>query len=130
VTNTRTVWLQADLGDGQGRLQAGMFANVRVLLPNDAPVLVVPETAITYASYGQTVFVAQEGEGQTLRVQRVAVKSGQRWMDENQALVEIISGLSEGQQVVVSGQLKLSDGIKVVPVESDALAQPTAGGVP
>jgi len=127
VTNARTVWVQADLGDGQGRLQAGMFANVRVLLPNDAPVLVVPETAITYASYGQTVFVAQADDKQTLRVQRVAVQSGQRWQAGNQSLVEIVSGLQEGQQVVVSGQIKLSDGMAVTPSASNALA-PKAGG--
>jgi len=49
---------------------------------------------------------------------------------ENQALVEIISGLSEGQQVVVSGQIKLSDGMAVTPSASNALAAPQAGGKP
>jgi len=128
VTAARTVWAQAQLHNAQGRLQAGMFANVRVLMPEDAPVLAVPETAITYASYGQTVFVAEADDKQALRVHRVAVKTGLRWQGPEQALVEIISGLHEGQQVVVSGQIKLSDGMPVVPAASNSLAQPRTGG--
>jgi len=113
VTDARTVWVQARLGNPGARLQAGMFANVQVRMPEDAPVLAVPETAITYASYGQTVFIA-EGQGEGLQVRQVAVQTGQRW----QGLVEIIDGLSEGQQVVTSGQVKLSDGMPVIPAGS------------
>jgi len=117
VSEARTVWVQAVIANPQGRLRAGMFANVRVLMPDDAPVLAMPETAITYASYGQTVFVA-ENDRDGLRVRRVAVTTGQRW----QGTVEIIDGLSEGQQVVVSGQIKLADGMLVAP------AAQTGGG--
>jgi len=114
VSDARTVWAQAAIANPQGRLQAGMFAHVQVLMPDDAPVLAVPETAITYASYGQTVFIAEADDTQTLRVRRVAVTTGQRWQGPEHALVEIVDGLSEGQQVVVSGQIKLSDGMPVV----------------
>jgi len=113
VSDARTVWVQANIANPQERLHAGMFANVRVLMPDDAPVLAVPETAITYAAYGQTVFVAED-QGDGLRVRRVAVTTGQRWQGPEHALVEIIDGLRAGQQVVVSGQIKLSDGMPVV----------------
>jgi len=115
VTSARTVWAQAAIVNTQGRLQAGMFANVQVLMPDDAPVLAVPETAITYASYGQTVFVAQVDDNKVLRVHRATVQTGQRWKGAQQSLVEILSGLDEGQQVVTSGQIKLSDGMAVAP---------------
>jgi len=125
VSDARTVWAQAEIANPQGRLQAGMFANVRVLMPDDAPVLAVPETAITYASYGQTVFVAED-QGDGLHVRRVAVTTGQRWQGPEQALVEIVEGLSAGQQVVVSGQIKLSDGMPIVP--AGAVAAQAGGG--
>jgi len=117
VDASRNVWVQARLENPQGRLQAGMFANVRVLMPEDEPVLAVPETAVTYTAYGQMVFVAEVDAQQSLRVRRVAVKTAQRW----EGMVEISSGLQEGQQVVVSGQIKLSDGMAVKQVATDSL---------
>ncbi|MCD5963435.1 efflux RND transporter periplasmic adaptor subunit [Stenotrophomonas maltophilia] len=114
---SRTLRVQASLPNVDGVLQAGMFANVRVLREQPTPVLAVPETAVTYTAYGQTVFVAEAAEPQGMTVRRVAVKTGERW----DGRVEIVSGLKEGDRVVVSGQLKLSDGMPVEPVARDAL---------
>lgn len=116
-SSSRTVSVQAKLANTEGLLQAGMFTSIRVLPLNKTPVLVVPEIAVTYTSYGQTVFVAKVGEWDALSVQQVAVKTGERW----QGLVEIESGLEEGDQVVVSGQMKLRDGMQVEPLEKDSL---------
>jgi len=116
VTSARTLKVQARVQNSDGRLQAGMFANARVLMPEPAPVLVVPETAVTYTSYGQSVFVAEAGAEGGLSVRRVLVETGQRW----QGLVEITAHLAEGQEVVVSGQLKLADGMAVVRVAGSA----------
>jgi multidrug efflux system membrane fusion protein len=77
---------------------------------------------VTYTAYGQTVFVAEAGEPQGMTVRRVAVKTGERW----DGRVEIVSGLNEGDRVVVSGQLKLSDGMTVEPVARDALHEDAA----
>ncbi|KXU37618.1 efflux transporter periplasmic adaptor subunit [Cephaloticoccus primus] len=117
VSDSRTVWVQARVPNDEGALQAGMFAKVRVKRAQATPVLAVPETAVTYTAYGQSVFVAAPDETQTLRVRRVAVKTGERWDGK----VEIASGLQAGDQVVVSGQIKLSDGMQVVPVAQNAL---------
>lgn len=117
VSPSRTVRVQARIPNTEGLLQAGMFANVRVLRQEPAPVLTVPETAVTYSAYGQTVFIAERSGRETLTVRRVAVKTGERW----QGRVEIESGLQEGTQVVVSGQLRLSDGMQVEVAERDAL---------
>jgi len=119
ISAARTVWVQARLANSQGRLKSGMFANVRVLMPEEEPVIAVPETAVTYTAYGQTVFVAEPDAEQALRVRRVAVTTAQRW----EGKVEIKSGLREGQQVVVSGQIKLSDGMQVIPVATDSLKE-------
>ena len=74
-------------------------------------VLTVPETALTYTAYGDTVFLAQQGE-KGMTVKRVSVAVGER----NDGRVEIVSGLQEGDRVVTSGQLKLSDGMAAEPV--------------
>jgi len=117
INAARAVWVQARLANSQGRLRSGMFANVRVLMPDEEPVLAVPETGVTYTAYGQMVFVAEPDAQQALRVRRVAVTTAQRW----EGKVEIQSGLEEGQQVVVSGQIKLSDGMQVTRAATDSL---------
>ncbi|XNS36894.1 efflux RND transporter periplasmic adaptor subunit [Halomonas cupida] len=122
----RMVKVQATLPNDQGKLHAGMYASIRVPLPDQPQVLSVPETAVTYTAYGETVFIADHQpdsssqsaeDGQGLSVKRVAVETGERW----QGYVAIDKGLSAGDLVVTSGQLKLSDGMAVEPVESDTL---------
>ncbi|MFT0850307.1 efflux RND transporter periplasmic adaptor subunit [Achromobacter sp. F4_2707] len=117
VGASRTLRVQASLPNPESLLHAGMFAKVRVLRQQPSLVFAVPETAVTYTAYGQTVFVAEALEAQGMTVRRVAVKTGERW----DGRVEIISGLKEGDRVVVSGQIKLSDGMSVEPVAGDAL---------
>lgn len=124
----RMVQVQATLPNDQGKLRAGMYASIRVPLPDQPQVLSVPETAVTYTAYGETVFIAEHQpqpdsssqsaeDSQGLSVKRVAVETGERW----QGYVAIDNGLSAGDLVVTSGQLKLSDGMAVEPVESDTL---------
>lgn len=120
IARSRTVQVQATLSNPDGALKAGMYANIRVARHDTAPVLTVPETAVTYTAYGETVFVAQRGEQQALTVKRVAVKVGARL----EGRVEIESGLTEGDQVVTSGQIKLGDGMAVEPAQVDTLSAP------
>ena len=108
IARSRMVQVQAALGNPRGALKAGMYANVRVAREAGRQ-LTVPETAVTYSAYGDTVFVAQQEGKQPLTVKRVGVKLGERAGGR----VEITSGLREGQRVVASGQLKLADGMAV-----------------
>lgn len=117
IGQSRSVRVQATLANPGGQLQAGMYASVRLSAVQSPTVLVVPETAITYTAYGQTVFIASADPAGALSVRRVQVTTGERW----QGLVEITSGLALGDQVVVSGQLKLSDGMPVEAVEQNTL---------
>lgn len=117
IDSARMIQLQASLPNPEGLLQAGMYASVEVHQQGQAPVLAVPETAVTYTSYGKTVFVVVEDDRQMLTVRRVAVETGERW----EGRVEISAGLEEGDRVVASGQLKLSDGMAVEPVAADTL---------
>ena len=79
-----------------------MFAEVRTLLPHQNNVLTVPQRAISYAPYGNSVFVVVEKDGQKV-VQRRQIETG----TTRNGRVEILEGLAQGDEVVVSGQNKL-----------------------
>ena len=118
IGKSRTIQVQATLTNPDGMLKAGMYTNIQVSRQDNSPVLTVPETAVTYTAYGDTVFIIQPGDEQTLITRRVAVKVGQR-LDGR---VEIETGLREGERVITSGQLKLSDGMTVEAVAEDTLS--------
>jgi multidrug efflux system membrane fusion protein len=109
IGDSRTVRLQALLPNPDNRLKAGMYARAQLKRPAEAPVLTVPETALTYTAYGQTVFVASPTDQGLWQVKRVAVQTGEQW-DER---VEIIDGLKAGDKVVSAGQIKIQDGSTV-----------------
>jgi membrane fusion protein (multidrug efflux system) len=105
---TRTVKVRAALDNPQERLRPGMFAEVRVLLSADRRVLTIPDTAITYAPYGDSVFTVVPGE-QGLTVQRKQVETG----ETRQGRVAVVGGLAQGDRVVSAGQVKLRNGMPV-----------------
>lgn len=102
-----------------------MFANVQLELPPGPEVIIVPETAVDFASYGATVFVLrQRGDGpdrsSTWVAKRVLVQTGERFDGK----IVILSGLAPGDRVVTSGQVRLQEDIAVEPAERDTLAGP------
>ena len=102
----RALRLRASLANPGGRLRPGVFVRVRLVLAERPDVLVVPEAALV-AAPGNVQFVYQVLEG---KAQRVDVSTGMR----RDAVVEIVSGLAQGAQVVSAGQLKLRDGTPVL----------------
>ncbi len=126
---TRNLQVRATLSNPDEKLLPGMFANLEVLLPDDRPQIVVPETAITYTLYGNSVYVVTEKQGEDgktvkdekgtaqLTVERRFVETGER----RAGRVVISKGLKAGEQVVTSGQLKLDNGAHVVIVADPAL---------
>lgn len=119
---TRTVKVRASLDNPQERLRPGMFAEVRVLLAGDERVLTIPDTAVTYAPYGDSVFMVVAGE-QGLTVQRRQIETG----GTRQGRVAIASGLGAGDRVVSAGQVKLRNGM---PVTLDDKPAPGERGAP
>ncbi|MDH0096866.1 efflux RND transporter periplasmic adaptor subunit [Ectopseudomonas hydrolytica] len=127
---TRNLQVRATLSNPDEKLLPGMFANLEVLLPDDEAKIVVPETAITYTLYGNSVYVIDEKRGEDgqpvkdeggktqLTVERRFVETGER----RAGRVVIVKGLQAGEQVVTSGQLKLDNGAHVEVVEDPALA--------
>ena len=108
---TRSVRIQATLANADGKLRPGMYVTVDVVLPQAEQVIAVPETAVVYAPYGSTVFVAAEGEpGADGKKPLVAELRNVRLGERRGDFVAIVSGLNPGERVVTSGGFKLKQG--------------------
>ena len=98
---TRNVQVRAMLPNPDNKLLPGMFANLEVLLPGEKPQVLVPETAITYTLYGNSVYVigeqkddqgavVKDDKGQPrLVVERRFVETGERRDGQVLSLIHI-----------------------------------------
>lgn len=115
VSATRNLRVRAEVSNRGEQLRAGMFAQVEVVLPETRSVLQVPATAVSYATFGDSVFVidqvadADSGANELVLRQQF-VRLGQARGD----FVDVLEGLKPGERVVSSGVFKLSSGAKVV----------------
>lgn len=114
-SSSRNVQVRASFSNADRRLVPGMYANVQIDNGAATDQITLPQTAITYNAYGDTVYVLQKnGAGdpghQTLTAVQRFVKVGETRGDQ----VAIISGLAVGDEVVTAGQLKLRSGAAVV----------------
>jgi len=105
---TRNLSIRATIINADGQLRPGMFGEIDLQLPARRDVLLVPQAAISFSPFGNSVYILQEQDGETL-VRNAYIQTGETRGD----LVEVVSGLSSGQQVVTAGQLKLRDGARV-----------------
>jgi len=114
ATDTRNIHVQATIANPDEVLKPGMFATTTVVLPDKPPVVTVPETAVDYTLYGDSVFLITEKKAEdgksTLTAVRTFVQTGNRIKGR----AEILKGLKPGDQVVAVGQLKLQSGAAVV----------------
>ena len=104
-----------------------MFVNVELPLPKEQDVLVVPASAISYAPYGDSVFVVKDGTAPDGTPNKIAsqqfVKLGQNRGDQ----IRVLSGLAPGDEVVTSGVFKLRPG---APVQVNNQVQPPSEAAP
>jgi Cu(I)/Ag(I) efflux system membrane fusion protein len=114
--DSRTLQVRVELPNREGRLRPGMFATVR--LGGEArPALFVPSEAVIRTGRRALVMLA----GEAGRYQPVEVQTGR----EDGGRTEILAGLSEGQQVVASGQFLIDSeaslaGLQVRPLAAAA----------
>ena len=126
---TRTLRVEADVANPDGRLLPGLFARVDLGVAMRKSVLMVPEEAVLQRADGEVVFRTSAGN----RVQRVVVSTG----SHRDGMVEVAQGLSAGDVIVTRGQAGLVDGALVSPRNPDgtivrtdvsAAAEPGEGG--
>ena len=111
---TRNVQIQATLANPEGKLRPGMFVQTQVVLGASQAAVTLPASAISYAPYGDSVFVVEDvkdAQGRTYRgVRQQFVKLGGARGDQ----VAILSGIKPQEEIVTSGVFKLRNGAAVV----------------
>ena len=111
---TRNVQVQATLPNRDGRLRPGMFVQAEVVLSANRSLITVPASSVSYAPYGDSLFVVSDlkgPDGRTYRgVRQQFVKLGASRGDQ----VAIVSGVNPGDEVVTSGVFKLRNGAAVL----------------
>jgi membrane fusion protein (multidrug efflux system) len=121
---TRNVGVQATLENPDHVLRPGMFVKIDVILPQKSKTLVIPGSAVSYAPYGNSVFVIEKKkdpktgkESQSLR--QAFVRIGEARGD----FVAVTEGLKAGDVVVSTGVFKLRNGMPVV-INNDLAPKP------
>jgi membrane fusion protein (multidrug efflux system) len=110
---TRNIQVQATLPNPDGKLKPGMFVQVQFGVGASRDVVTLPASAISYAPYGDSVFIItdmKDPKGQTYRgVRQQFVKVDGSRGDQ----VAVVSGVNPGDEVVTSGVFKLRNGAAV-----------------
>src|SRR5881296_3044491 len=127
---TRNVPLQATFENPDHALHPGNFAKVEVALPETKKTIVIPGSAVSYAPYGDSVFLIEKQkdpktgkESQVLRQQFVRIG------DARGDFVAVTQGLKAGQTVVGTGVFKLRNGMTVT-VNNDLAPKPELNPTP
>jgi membrane fusion protein, multidrug efflux system len=112
--NTRNIQIQATLNNPQGKLRPGMFVETAVPVGTASRVISLPSPAISYAPYGDSVFIVTDikgPDGQVYKgVRQQFVKLGPARGDQ----IAVLSGVKPGEEVVTSGVFKLRNSSAVL----------------
>ena len=128
-TGSRNIQVRATLKNPDHKLLPGMYATVDITTGTPQSLITLPQTAITYNPYGDTVFVVVENKGNEadgkpqLTVRQTFITVGPTRGDQ----VAVLKGVEEGDMVVTAGQLKLHNGSVVL---IDNSVTPTADAAP
>lgn len=111
---TRNVRVQAEFENRTGKMRPGMFVEAQLAKGTSTPIVALPASAISYAPFGDSVFIVEDvkgPDGKSFRgVRQQFVKLGPARGD----LISILSGVKPGEEVVTSGVFKLRPGAAVV----------------
>ena len=107
---TRTIKIQGTLDNKDGKLRAGLFVRIKVVLPISNKVIAIPTTSVLYAPYGNSVYkVVEDDETGALVAKQYFVRLGATRGD----FVSVVEGVSLGDAVVSNGSFKLRKGAPV-----------------
>ncbi|PYK47986.1 MAG: efflux transporter periplasmic adaptor subunit [Verrucomicrobia bacterium] len=127
---TRNVPLQATLENPDHALRPGMFTKVNVMLPETKKTIVIPGSAVSYAPYGDSVFVIEKQKDpksgqESLVLRQQFVRIGETRGD----FVSVTQGLKAGEEIVGTGVFKLRNGM-VVTINNDLAPKPELNPTP
>ena len=109
---TRNVAIRAVVANESHKLLPGMYATGDIVTGVEQELLTVPQTAVTFNPYGNTVYrveeITEDGETQFIATQTF-VTTGETRGDQ----IAILSGISPGEEIVSAGQFKLQNGATI-----------------
>jgi len=121
---TRNVPLQATLENPDHALHPGMFAKVEVALSATKKTIVIPGSAVSYAPYGDSVFVIEkQKDPKTGKESEMLRQQFARIGEARGDFVAVTQGLKAGQTIVSTGVFKLRNGMAVT-VNNDLAPKP------
>jgi membrane fusion protein (multidrug efflux system) len=128
-TGSRNVQVRATLKNPDHKLLPGMYATVDIATGAPKNYITLPQTAITYNPYGDTVYVVVEGKDRDTggKPQRVARQTFVTVGPTRGDQVAVLKGIEDGDMVVTAGQIKLHNGSVVM---IDNSVTPTADAAP
>jgi membrane fusion protein (multidrug efflux system) len=113
-SETRNIQVQATLANPEGRLRPGMFVQAEVVLGSGRSVMALPATAISYAPYGDSVFVVSTLKGPNGESYRGVRQQFVKLEGARGDQVGVISGVKAGDEIVTSGVFKLRNAAAVL----------------
>jgi len=128
--NTRNITLQATLENPDHVLRPGMFAKAEVTLPEKHKALVIPGSAVSYAPFGDSVFVIEKKKDEKTGKESQAIRQQFVRVGESRGdLVSITEGLKAGEIVVSTGVFKLRNGMAVT-INNELAPKPQTNPTP
>jgi membrane fusion protein (multidrug efflux system) len=117
---TRNVRIRATVDNPDGRLAPGMFGRVQVIASQAQKVLIIPQTSVVFAPYGDSVFVIEKDKKGGEKAPLVANQRFIRLGENKGDFVVVTEGLEAGETVVKDGAFKLRNGQTVAVTEANA----------
>ncbi|MBU6475453.1 MAG: efflux RND transporter periplasmic adaptor subunit [Alphaproteobacteria bacterium] len=108
-TATRNVQVRARVPNADHALLPGMYATVDIVVGAPQSFITLPQTAITYNPYGDTVYLAEKDKDGKPVARQVFVTVGETRGDQ----IQVLTGVKVGDAVVTSGQIKLRNGAPI-----------------
>jgi membrane fusion protein (multidrug efflux system) len=103
-----SIHIRASIENIDAQLRPGMFANVELTLGEQSDALMIPEAAIDRSGTDEFVYVLRDIRGEKVAI-RTVITTGLR---EN-GMVEVLDGLTPGNEIVTAGHIKIRDGYQV-----------------
>jgi membrane fusion protein (multidrug efflux system) len=111
---TRNIQIQATLANPEGNLRPGMFVEVETGVGSDRSVIALPASAISYAPFGDSVYIVTDLKGPNGEPYRGVRQQFVKLDGTRGDQVAVASGINPGEEVVTSGAFKLRTGAAVL----------------
>ncbi len=111
---TRNVQVRATFKNPEHKLMPGMFGRVNIDVGQPQHYITLPQTAVTFNPYGNTIYKIENKTGEDGQAHDTAQQSVVITGETRGDQVAVLSGVKEGETIITSGQVKLRNGTYVV----------------